>query len=113
MEKTMNQPTPNDVPNPEPATRTVELSPALTPPGQQLTEAERLSIENVYLRMQNMQLQVQNLDNTKAAIIEQMRALQAEMEQKKTALSEKYGVDIGRTTVKADGSIVPKTANGD
>ena len=86
------------------------LAPAITPPGKQLEEAERLKIENLYLKLQNCQLQVQNLDNSKALMILQMKELQAEMEKTRAELSAKYGTDISRTTVKADGTIVSPPA---
>ena len=71
-----------------------------------LTTEERLTIENLFLKLQNAQHQVQQLDQNKAALIDQMRQLQTEMEAQRAALSEKYGIDISRTTVKADGTIV-------
>jgi hypothetical protein len=73
---------------------------------KKLTEEERLSIENIYLKLQNGQLQVQQLDAAKAQVVDGMRLLQQEMEKKRAELSEKYGVDISRTTVKPDGTIV-------
>ncbi len=84
--------------------------------GAQLEEAERLRIEVIYLKLVNLELQVKGLDIQKAVIVEQMKALQADMEKERQALSAKYGVDINRTSVKADGTInrpaqqVPATA---
>ncbi len=76
------------------------------PPEQKkLTREELLSVENLYLKLQNMQLQVQNIDHAKAALIEQMREIQKEMDDVRAGLSQKYGVDIGRHTVAPDGTI--------
>lgn len=84
-----------------------QVAPPITRPGQQLDEAERLKIENSFLKLQNMQLQVQNLDRAKADIIEGMRAEQQQMEKYRAELSAKYGTDISRTTVTAEGHIRP------
>jgi hypothetical protein len=92
-------------PAPSGSTQTVELAPPITKGEQKLTEEERLGIENLFLKMQNCQLQVQAYDNAKAAIIMQMRDLQNEMDEKRRTLSLKYGTDITRTTVKPDGTI--------
>lgn len=93
----------------EHAAPTVEIAPPITPPGKQLDEAERLRIENIYLKLQNCQLQVQNLDNAKSMVVQNMKELQGEMEKVRAELSLKYGTDISRTTVKADGTIVGKS----
>lgn len=79
---------------------------APTMPPAKLTDTERLEIENIFLKIQNAQLQVQNIDNAKVALVEQMRELQKEMDEKRKALSAKYGVDITRATVKPDGTII-------
>lgn len=96
----------------QPTTRTVEIAPAITPPGQQLTEAERLGIENIYLQMRNCQLQVEQCDALKEKIIGQMRQLQTDMEEKRRMLSEKYAVDITSATVTPTGVIIPPATNG-
>jgi len=82
-----------------------QVAPPIAPPGQKLEEAERLAIENSYLKMQNMQLQMQNIDQAKQQLITDMRAEQAKMEAFRAKLSEKYNVDISRTTVDAEGNI--------
>lgn len=99
--------------SPDPEThKVVELAPPVTTGGQKLTEAERLGIENIYLRMQNLQLQVQSFDNMKAQAVMQMQQLQKDMEELRTALSQKYGVNITQTTVTPDGTIVAPKTNG-
>ena len=98
----------------------------------QLEEADRLRVENIYLKLVNLELQAKGLDQQKGMldmqknhIVEQMKGLQAEMEKERVALSAKYGVDISRTSVKPDGTIkadakpvaavaaVPAPAGGD
>lgn len=84
---------------------------------QKLDEADRLRIENIYLKLMHLQSQVQILDLQKASVAGQMKELQAQMEKERQALSVKYGLDINPTTVKPDGTIkgamkpVPVTAD--
>lgn len=74
-----------------------------------LEEVDRLAIENIFLKMQVAQGQVEKCDQTKAQVVATMQQLQAEMQTKKTELAAKYGVDIGRTNILADGTIVRPT----
>ena len=74
-------------------------------PAKKLTEEERLTIENKYLHIQNLALQVERIDAQKAAAAEQIKELQKELTEYTAALSKKYGVDLTRTTVAANGTI--------
>ena len=87
------------------AQRGVVVAPPITPPGKRLTEEERLTIENIYLKIQNAQMQITHYDTAKGQLIVEMRELQQKMENHRAALSAKYGVDIGRTTVTPSGEI--------
>lgn len=85
--------------NDEQATSQVvrQISPPIGP-AVQLEEVERLKIENMYLRMQNLMLQVQQYDQAKAKAVEEMRGIQTDMENYRAELSLKYGCDVSRVT---------------
>lgn len=93
-------------------TKTEVLSPAIVPEGEKISEEDRLFVENIYLKIQNAAQTMQLLDVEKAKLddkknqyIDLIRRLQKEMDVKRTALSEKYGMAISRDTVGADGTI--------
>jgi hypothetical protein len=94
---------------PEPDAQ-MEVSAAVTT--QRLTEEERLSIENKFLRMQNATLQMQlidmqkdKMDQQKSKLSEDVQALEQALASERVVLSIKYGTSIERNTVKADGTI--------
>jgi len=96
----------------EQTTETKVLSPAIVPEGEKISEEDRLSVENIYLKIQNaaqtMQLldvEKAKLDNQKNQLVDLIRQLQKEMDGKRAALSLKYGVPIERDTVGSDGTI--------
>ena len=75
-----------------------------------ITEEDRLSVENKFLKMQLLQGQVQQLDKDKQLALLQMREIQRELEDQKRVLSQKYGIEIGPGTVTPDGIIVRSKA---
>ena len=87
-----------------------EISPPVAPPGQKIDEADRLAIENIFLRMQNSQLQLQNLEHKKNEVVMGMKELQTMMEAKREELSKKYGVVIGPKSLAPDGTIITPKA---
>lgn len=89
----------------------IALAPPITTGAQKLTEEERLRMENFFLRMQNIQLQVRELDAQKSNCFASLQDITAELETFRKQLTDKYGVEITRTTVKADGTLVQPTAS--
>jgi len=71
----------------------------------QLTEAERLHIENGFLKMQNVAFQVRELDNAKEKLLQGMKAQEEELNTYRKTLSAKYGVEITRQSVTPEGFI--------
>lgn len=88
-----------------PNTASREVAPAIVPPGQKLEDAERLQVENLYLKMVNCQLRVQALDRQKEDTVNEMRSIQQQLDEYRKGLSAKYGVDISRGSVTPDGYI--------
>ena len=93
---------------PEPAEAATEVVIKEAPPPPKLTLEEMQSIEILGLKVNHMQTMVQNLDLQKQQLINQMREGQKEMEVTVSRLSAKYGVDIRRSQVLPDGTIVRK-----
>ena len=75
-------------------------------PAQKLTEEERLTIENSHLKQQNIQLQVAHIDREREKALALLQTEQAKFKGLLEQLSAKYGVLIGPSTVKPDGTIV-------
>lgn len=73
-----------------------------------LEEADRLGVENIYLRLTNLKLQIDLLDSQKKEAGMQMLRLQDEMRKKQVELSAKYGMSIEPTTVNPDGTLKPR-----
>jgi hypothetical protein len=81
-------------------------APAAAP---KLEVEDKLRIENRYLRMQNLKLQVDLLDAQKKEAGLLLLKLQEEMKQDATDLQKKYGVPmLEGTQLRPDGTIVPK-----
>src|ERR1700677_2935310 len=84
-------------------------------PELRLDEADRLAVENIFLKLQNLNLQVEKMDrivaeaqSQKANMVAQMKQLQDDIKKKRDELSAKYGTPIEASTVTADGFIKPK-----
>ncbi len=80
-----------------------EAAPA---PARRIDEADRLAIENIYLRMQVLQQRLLILDHQKNETALAMKELQGEMETKRKELSTKYGVEINQKSIDKNGFIV-------
>lgn len=82
------------------------------PPGvpleTKLSKEDRLEIENLYLKVENLKLQQLQLQRDITTSVEMRLKLQGEMSLLQLALSKKYGVDLQHCDVGADGSITPK-----
>jgi hypothetical protein len=90
---------------PEAATTAQQPPPPKKYPDK-MSKEDRLEVENIALQMRVLQGQVQNCDLTKNGLVTQMKDLQLQMEKLSNALSVKYGIDIRRNTVAADGTII-------
>lgn len=64
-----------------------------------------LTIENFYLKLQNGQMQLRELDRSKAGLIEDLKETQQQLEVARKALEVKYGCPIKMDTVGKDGRI--------
>jgi hypothetical protein len=98
-------PTPAEGASAQPA----QVVPALP---TRLTEEDRLRMENKFLRVQNIQLQMQQLDNARQQATEKFTQESTELRTLQVELSAKYGIPVGPNTVRPDGTIVrgPQTA---
>lgn len=90
-------------------------APAAAAAPTKLEEADRLAVENIYLRLQHLKGQVDLCDAQKMLLEmqkkdagQQMLQLQEQMKKKRDELSVKYGTPIDATSVSADGTIRPK-----
>jgi hypothetical protein len=82
--------------------------PAAPPPPTKLAEEDRLAVENIYLKLQNLKLNIDMLDMQKKDAGMQMLQLQDAMRKKQAELSVKYGMPIESTTVMPDGTLKPR-----
>jgi hypothetical protein len=77
-------------------------------PATKLDEADRLAVENIYLKLQNLKLSIDLLDVQKKDAGMQMLKLQDDMRKKQAELSAKYGMPIEAATVSPDGTLRPR-----
>jgi hypothetical protein len=82
-----------------------------------LDEADRLAVENIYLKLQYLKGQVDLCDSQKMLLEmqkkdvgQQMLALQEQMKKKRDELTLKYGTPIDAASVLPDGTIRTKPA---
>jgi len=73
-----------------------------------LSKEDRLEIENLFLKVENLKLQQLQLQRDITTSVEMRQKLQGEMSLLQLALSKKYGVDLQYCDIGLDGSIVPK-----
>lgn len=70
-----------------------------------MDRADVLATENAFLRMQNLQLQLQNIEHQKSEAMTQIKVEQAKLEVLRKELSTKYGVAISPNAVDKDGRL--------
>lgn len=80
-------------------------------PERKLTPEEVFRVENYYLKIQNLHLQTQLLEAQKQQAYATLQQLQKELEAFRRELSDRYGVEIGRQSVRPDGTIVTPGAS--
>lgn len=83
----------------------------LPPVPPRLTVEERLSLENLALKAENLRLQQERLKQDFLTATKMLGALQKEVHEYQMGLDSKYGVKLAECTIQSDGSIVPKTGN--
>jgi ABC-type phosphate transport system auxiliary subunit len=75
---------------------------------KKLTAEERLQIENIYLKVENMRLQTERLQSDVVQAVQLRQQYQGEMAALQTRLAEKYGVDMTKVKILPDGTILPQ-----
>lgn len=74
-----------------------------------LEQEDRLTAENLQLRVMNISLQEQNLVNELGSLRTQRTELQQQLLAHRDAMSKKYNIDFNEYEVRAgDGAIMPK-----
>jgi hypothetical protein len=91
--------------------------PGGTPAPAKIDEADRLAVENIFLKLQYLKSQVELCDSQKMLLEmqkkdvgQQMLQLQDQLNKLRSGLSAKYGMTIDATSVSADGTIRHKPA---
>lgn len=79
---------------------------------KKLTEEERLRIENYHLKVENLRLQQERLQSDLRKSITMLQDLQVEIGKYQEALNEKYGVDLLKCHIAADGTISSASVMG-
>ena len=74
---------------------------------KKLTVEERLEIENVYLQIQNLHLQGQQMQADLIRSVQMRQELQKKMTDMQAKLGAKYDVDMTKVQIAADGTILP------
>lgn len=84
--------------------------PPVVPP--RLTREERLELENLALKVENIRLQQERLRQDFVTSTRMLRELQKEAQDYQFGLGKKYGVDLAHSTIQSDGSIIPAKPEG-
>lgn len=82
---------------------------ATAPIEKKITNEERLEIEVLIMKVQNMVLQQQAMQRDIIESVKQRQAYQGELEQIQKKLSAKYNIDMAKVEIRPDGTIVEKT----
>lgn len=75
-------------------------------PSRKITEEDRLTVENLYLRIENLALQKKLLQADLTRADELIREAQQKLVAKSADLQERYGFVLGRDQVGSDGTII-------
>lgn len=79
--------------------------PADQPPIK-LDQLDRLEIENSILKINNLALQRSMLQKDFERANKEIGDLQGQLEQLKSRIEEKYGIDMKKDKIEADGTVV-------
>lgn len=77
-----------------------------------LSPEERLTLENYYLKAENLRLQQERLRQDFLTSSKMLQDLQRESTEFQTRLNKTYGVDVASFTVQPDGTLVPPKPTG-
>lgn len=94
--------------NGTPAADTAPTEVKLSDVPKKLTAEERLMIENLFLKVENMRLQTERLQADAIQAVTMRQQYQNEMAALQRALAEKYGVDMTKVKILPDGTILPQ-----
>ena len=83
----------------------VQVAPNESVAVKKLTTEERFHIENLFLKVQNLMLQQQQMQSDLQKSVQMRQGYQDEMSALKKQLSEKYGVDMTKVKIHPDGTI--------
>jgi hypothetical protein len=87
------------------------VEPAAPPPlPPRLTQEEKLTLENLLLKVENIRLQQERLKQDFATSTKMLLGLKKEAQEYEEVLSQKYGVKMSDCTLEPDGALVPKIA---
>lgn len=76
-----------------------------------ITNEERLQLENFFLTLSNLQLQVEALDGKKRELLMSVKEVHTDFETYRKGLCEKYGREVGPATVNSDGTFRTQTSS--
>ena len=75
---------------------------------RRISAEDRLSVENIYLRLENLALQHKMLQKDLQKCEELIKEAQTKMLDKSKEFQEKYGIVLGRDQIGPDGTILSK-----
>lgn len=73
---------------------------------KKLTPEERLQVENLYLKVENLVLQQQRMQEDVQRSVKMRLEFQQQMTDLQNQLAEKYGCDMSKVKILPDGTIV-------
>jgi hypothetical protein len=79
------------------------------PAKKKLSREDRLEIEVLAVKIQNMALQQQQMQRDIVESVRQRQAFQTELVAMQAKLGEKYGVDMTTVKIEPDGTLIEKT----
>jgi hypothetical protein len=74
---------------------------------KKLEDIDRLRIENLYLQVQNLGLQAQQMQADLLKATQMRQEAQGKMALLQRELSEKYDIDLSKVKILPDGTILP------
>jgi len=75
-------------------------------PPRKISEEDRLSVENLYLRVENLALQRKVLQQDLAKADGMIKEVQQKLVDKSKEFAQKYGIVLGRDQIAPDGTIL-------
>lgn len=97
----------DDFPKPVPEPVAVEEKPATPPKPQKVSREDRLEVENLSMKIQNVQLQLQIMQSDLQKALMTRNDLVEQMKKKRDEYMQKYGIDIATVAIADDGTVTP------